>query len=111
MENVSSEARVQLKQKLLNLLKAAPAAGIVLASASLSVSPTEASLSRVEPRISIEQRVANVRNQAAKPADSGTALPGTEHNPAETLLAWGNWHNWHNGWGNGWHNWHNWHNW
>jgi rSAM-associated Gly-rich repeat protein len=110
MDNVSSEARVQLKQKLLNLLKAAPAAGIVLASATLSVSSAEASFTRAEPRLSIEQRVANVRNHSADP-NHQTILPGTGTESSETLLAWGNWHNWHNGWHNGWSNWHNWHNW
>jgi len=111
MEHFSSEARVQLKRKLLNLLKAAPAAGIILASATLSVSPSEASITRPEARVSIEKRIADVRSQIAKPDQPGTVLPGTGHESAETLLAWGNWHNWHNGWHNGWHNWHNWHNW
>jgi hypothetical protein len=111
MEQAHSEVRVQLKQKLLNLLKAAPAAGIVLASATLSISTADASLTRVQPRLSIEDRVANVRNQSAQEAHPGTLLPGRGHDSSETLLAWGNWHNWHNGWHNGWHNWHNWHNW
>ena len=108
MEQVHSDVRVQLKQKLLNLLKAAPAAGIVLASATLSISTADASLTRVQPRLSIEERVTNVRNQSPRQAHPGTALPGTGNDSAETLLAWGNWHNWHNGWHNGWHNWHNW---
>jgi hypothetical protein len=111
MEDVHSEARIQIKQKLLKLLKAAPAAGIVLASTTLSVPSAEASISHAPPRISIEERVSNVRNQHAKLNLPGTALPGTNHQSPETLLAWGNWHNWHNGWHNGWHNWHNWHNW
>jgi len=111
MEQVNSEVRVQLKQKLLNLLKAAPAAGIVLASATLSISTAHASLTRVQPRLSIEERVTNVRNQSPQLPPPGTALPGTGHDSAETLLAWGNWHNWHNGWHNGWHNWHNWNKW
>jgi hypothetical protein len=116
MEQVNPEVRVQLKQKLLNLLKAAPAAGIVLASATLSIPAADASLTRVQPRLSIEERVTNVRNQSPQQvlpgtAPLGTARPGTGHDSAETLLAWGNWHNWHNGWHNGWHNWHNWHNW
>ena len=116
MEQVNSEVRVHLKQKLLKLLKAAPVAGLVLASASLSISTADASLSRVQPRLSIEERVTNVRNQSGPQAHPGqalpgTVLPGTGHESSETLLAWGNWHNWHNGWHNGWHNWHNWHNW
>jgi hypothetical protein len=116
MEQVNPEVRVQLKQKLLNLLKAAPAAGLVLASATLCIPTADASLTRVQPRLSIEERVTNVRNQSGQPGHPGTALPGTVlpgmgHDSSETLLAWGNWHNWHNGWPNGWHNWHNWHNW
>jgi hypothetical protein len=110
MEHHSSEARVQLKQKLLNLLKAAPAAGIVLASTTLSVPAAQASLTRVESRLSIDERVAKVRTETSNPAHPGLNLTGSDQNP-ETLLAWGNWHNWHNGWHNGWNNWHNWHNW
>jgi hypothetical protein len=109
MEHHSSDARVQLKQKLLNLLKAAPAAGIVLAS-TLSASTAQANLTRVESRHSIEERVAKVRTETPSPSHPGLNLPGSSQNP-ETLLAWGNWHNWHNGWHNGWNNWHNWHNW
>jgi hypothetical protein len=111
MEPINSEVRVQLKQKLLSLLKAAPAAGIVLASATLSISNVDASPTRVPPRLSIEERVTNVRNQHSKQILPGNMLPRTGHDSADTLLAWGNWHNWHNGWHNGWHNWHNWHNW
>jgi hypothetical protein len=116
MEHHSSDARVQLKQKLLNLLKAAPAAGIVLASATLSVPTAQASLTRAQDRVtqsrlSIEERVAKVRTESANPAHPGLSLLGNSQNSPETLLAWGNWHNWHNGWHNGWHNWHNWHNW
>jgi hypothetical protein len=109
MEHNSSEARVQLKQRLLNLLKAAPAAGIVLASTTLSV-PAQANMTRVESRLSLEERVAKVRteNPVHHP---GLNLPGNNQQSPETLLAWGNWHNWHNGWHNGWSNWHNWHNW
>lgn len=111
MEHHSSEARVQLKQKLLSLLKAAPAAGMVLASTTLSVPTTQASLTRAESRLSIEERVAKVRTESTNPAHPGLSLPGNGQSSPETLLAWGNWHNWHNGWPNGWHNWHNWHNW
>jgi hypothetical protein len=109
MEHHSSDARVQLKQKLLNLLKAAPAAGIVLASTTLSVPAAQASLTRAH--LSIEERVAKVRTESPNPSHPGLNLPGSKPNSSETLLAWGNWHNWHNGWNNGWHNWHNWHNW
>lgn len=111
MEHVNSESRVHLKQKLLNLLKAAPAAGIILASASLNVSTADASMTRPERRLSIEERVTNVRSQIARPADPSAAQPGSTPASPDTLLAWGNWGNWHNGWHNGWHNWHNWHNW
>ncbi len=122
MEHNSSEARVQLKQKLLNLLKAAPAAGIVLASTTLSVPTAQASFTRAQDqgRLSIEERVAKVRTETPNPAHPGLTLPGSgqgltppgsDQNAPETLLAWGNWHNWHNGWHNGWNNWHNWHNW
>jgi hypothetical protein len=111
MEHHSSEARVQLKQKLLNLLKAAPAAGIVLASTTLNVPTAQANLTRVESRLSIEERVAKVRTETPNPAHPGLNLPGSNQNSPEALLAWGNWHNWHNGWHNGWGNWHNWHNW
>ena len=104
MEHHSSEARVQLKQRLLNLLKAAPAAGIVLASTTLSMPAAQANLSRAH--LSIDERVAKVRTEAPSPAHPGLSLPG--QNSPDTLLAWGNWHNWHNGWHNGWHNWHNW---
>jgi hypothetical protein len=116
MEHHSSEARVQLKQKLLNLLKAAPAAGIVLASTTLSVPTAQANLTRIQGsltqgRLSIEERVAKVRTETPSPSHPGLMLPSSGQNSPETLLAWGNWHNWHNGWHNGWHNWHNWQNW
>lgn len=114
MEHNSSDARVQLKQKLLNLLKAAPAASIILASTTLSVPTAPASLTQgslSQARLSIEERVAKVRTESTNPTHPGLSLPGSGQNSSETLLAWGNWHNWHNGWHNGWHNWHNWHNW
>jgi len=111
MEHNSSEARVQLKQKLLNL-----------ASTTLSVPTAQASFTRAQDqgRLSIEERVAKVRTETPNPAHPGLTLPGSgqgltppgsDQNAPETLLAWGNWHNWHNGWHNGWNNWHNWHNW
>ena len=107
MEHHSSEARVQLKQRLLNLLKTAPAAGIVLASTTLCMPTAQANMSR--GHLSIDERVAKVRTESPSPVHPGLSLPG--QNSPNTLLAWGNWHNWHNGWHNGWGNWHNWHNW
>jgi hypothetical protein len=105
MEQINPESRVQLKEKLLKLLRAAPASSFLLASATLSIPSADASISRLEPRPSIEQRVSTLRDQAEQLRTS------TAPESKDTLLAWGNWTNWGNGWPNGWHNWHNWHKW
>src|SRR5262245_41060180 len=105
MDTSKPESHVQLKEKVLQVLKAGAAGSVVLASTALSVPSAEAAMTRAESRPSIAERAAGVRRLAAEKLES--SLPGDP----QTLLAWGNWGNWHNGWHNGWHNWHNWHNW
>jgi hypothetical protein len=106
MESSTQGPRSALTEKLLRLLQAGTAGGL-LASATVVTPPAQAAPSpRPESRLALEQRVDHLRKQlpAAPAADEATGR-------AEDLLAWWNWHNWRNGWPNGWHNWHNWGNW
>jgi hypothetical protein len=103
MEHVEVEAREQIKERLLRLVRAGLAGSLVLASATLDLAGPAVAAPADRP--SLAERAAGVRDRAALQAER--TAPAAE----DTRLAWGNWHNWRNGWPNGWGNWHNWRNW
>src|SRR5262249_47944582 len=104
MEASKPEPPLPLAEKLMRLFQAGAIGSVVLASATVDVSPTRPATDS-GARLSIEERVDHLRQQPAEQGfDAATGKP-------EDALAWYNWHNWRNGWPNGWHNWHNWHNW
>ncbi len=109
MENNTSEPRVDLKAKLLQMLQAG-VRGAVLASLTLATQGSaEAARSVEKQQPSLQERIQNLR-----PPAGSSGEPGARPVESSDLLVWGNWgnwHNWRNGWHNGWHNWHNWHNW
>jgi hypothetical protein len=102
MQDDANGIRAGIKKKLADLLQAT-AGGVVVAAATLATPAVEASTSVAKPNTALENRVNELRKQAA--------LPSTvEGDNSQSFVAFNNWGNHWNNWNNGWHNWHNWHN-